>query len=50
MARSLAQAARLLAAASSAVQARGFFVSTRAVGRLPQVHTGAFGGQIQGFS
>lgn len=50
MARSLAQLARLFAFASSSVQESGFLVRIRAVGVLPQMQTGAFGGQTQGFS
>lgn len=50
MARSFAQEARGFSVVSSAVPITGFLVMTRAVGVLPQMQTGAFGGQVHGCS
>lgn len=50
MARSFAEAAREFRESSASVPVTGFLVRIRAVGRLPQMQTGAPGGQVQGFS
>lgn len=46
--RSLAQAERLLLAASVSEQVSGFFVRILAVGVFPHMQTGALGGHVQG--
>ena len=50
MQRTLAQEERLLVLSSSSDAVMGFRVRTLAVGFLPQTHTGALFGQVQGCS